>query len=109
MAEIKNTKLAAGLLLGAAGAAALGAAAFGVCKLIQWAKDPYSTELWVSLAPGKKGILVSKDEEPHCYKVRTGFVWQDDGTAAGMDPDEPEMEIQLPADMDMDPDDADDA
>lgn len=100
MAKAKRSRLAADLLLGTAGTAALGAAAFGVYKLIQWARDPYSTELWLGLAPGKKGILVSKDEEPHCYKVRTGFTWQDDGTADGMDPDEPEMEIPLPEDLD---------
>ncbi len=105
--KINRSKLAADLLLGTAGTAALGAAAFGVYKLLQWAKDPYSTELWLGILPGKKGILVTKDEDPHCYRVRTGFTWQDDGTADISDLDEPEMEIPLPEESDRLPDDGD--
>ena len=109
MADKKNSRLAADLLLGTAGAAALGAAAFGVFKLLQWAKDPYSTELWVGIAPWKKGLLISKGEEPHAYTVRTGFTWHDDEAEASLDPDEPEMEFPLPEELSGGTDKKDDA
>lgn len=86
---------ATSLILGIGSAALLGAAAVGAYKLLRWAKDPYATELWLGL--GGKGVLVSKDGEPHCYRVRTGFAWQDDGTADELSAlEEPEMEIPLP-------------
>ena len=109
MGKMKRGKLAADLILGTTGTAVLGAAAFGVYKLMQWAKDPYSTELWLGVIPGKKGILISKDAEPHTYHVRAGFAWRDDGTAYELDHDEPEIEIPLPEDFAESPKDEEDA
>ena len=100
----KRIGKAAKIALGAVGAVALSAVGTGVVQFCKWAKDPYSTELWFGFL--KKGILISKTDEPGHYKVQTGYRWFDD--AAVEEPEEleePEMEITLPEDaLDAQPD-----
>ena len=93
----KRIGKAAKIALGAVGAVALSAVGTGVVQFCKWAKDPYSTELWFGFL--KKGILITKTDEPGHYKVQTGYRWFDD--AAVEEPEEleePEMEITLPED-----------
>ncbi len=91
---------AAKIALAAAGAAALSAVGTGVVQFCKWAKDPYSTELWFGFL--KKGILITKTDEPHHFRVQTGYRWHDDADADEMEyPEEPEMEIRLPEDADL--------
>ncbi len=88
---------AAKIALAAVGAAALSTVGAGVVQFCKWAKDPYSTELWFGFL--KKGILITKTDEPHHFRVQTGYRWHDDGTADETGcMDEPEMEISLPLD-----------
>ena len=96
MAKIIGGK-AAKIALAAVGAAALSTVGAGVVQFCKWAKDPYSTELWFGFL--KKGILITKTDEPGHYKVQTGYRWHDDTAADwGVSFDEPEMEITLPED-----------
>ena len=86
---------AAKIALAAVGAAALSAVGTGVVQFCKWAKDPYSTELWFGFL--KKGILITKTDEPGHFKVQTGYRWHDDEAFDGEESfDEPEMEITLP-------------
>ena len=88
---------AAKIALAAAGAAVLSAVGTGVVQFCKWAKDPYSTELWFGFL--KKGILITKTDEPGHFKVQTGYRWRDDNAEDWGDSfDEPEMEITLPED-----------
>ena len=88
---------AAKIALAAAGAAVLSAVGTGVVQFSKWAKDPYSTELWFGFL--KKGILITKTDEPGHFKVQTGYRWRnDDAEDWGDSFDEPEMEITLPED-----------
>ena len=94
MAKIIGGK-AAKIALAAVGAAALSAVGVGVVQFCKWAKDPYSTELWFGFL--KKGILITKTDEPGHFKVQTGFRWHNDAAEDGEESfDEPEMEITLP-------------
>ena len=89
---------AAKIALAAAGAAVLSAVGTGVVQFCKWAKDPYSTELWFGFL--KKGILITKTDEPGHFKVQTGYRWRnDDAEDWGDSFDEPEMEITLPEDV----------
>ncbi len=94
---------AAKLALAAVGAAALGTVCTGAAQFVKWAKDPYSTELWFGFL--KKGILITKTDEPHHYRVQTGFRWHSDGEAgeAPCEEEETVMEIPLPEERDMSP------
>ena len=80
----KRIGKAAKIALGAVGAVALSAVGTGVVQFCKWAKDPYSTELWFGFL--KKGILITKTDEPGHYKVQTGYRWFDD--AAAEEPEE---------------------
>ena len=94
MAKIIGGK-AAKIALAAVGAAALSTVGVGVVQFCKWAKDPYSTELWFGFL--KKGILITKTDEPGHFKVQTGFRWHNDAAEDGEGSfDEPEMEITLP-------------
>ena len=89
---------AAKIALAAVGTAALSAVGKGVVQFCKWAKDPYSTELWFGFL--KKGILITKTDEPNHFKVQTGYRWHNDAeeeeqAIAG----EPEIEITLPEDV----------
>ena len=86
---------AAKIALAAVGAAALSTVGVGVVQFCKWAKDPYSTELWFGFL--KKGILITKTDEPGHFKVQTGYRWYNDASEDGEGFfDEPEMEITLP-------------
>ncbi len=86
---------AAKIALAAAGAAAISAVGVGAVTFAKWAKDPYSKELWFGFL--KKGVLITKGEEPHHYRVQTGYRWHNDPSEESLDcMDEPEMEITLP-------------
>ncbi len=86
---------AAKIALAAAGAAALSAVGVGAVTFAKWAKDPYSKELWFGFL--KTGVLITKGDEPHHYRVQTGYRWHNDPSEECLDcMDEPEMEITLP-------------
>ena len=87
---------AAKIALAAAGAAALSAVGAGVLQFRKWAKDPGYTKLWFGFP--KKGILITKTDEPGHFKVQTGYRWQNDETEEADGAAEPEMEITLPED-----------
>ena len=94
MAKIIGGK-AAKIALAAVGAAALSTVGVGVVQFCKWAKAPYSTELWFGFL--KKGILITKTDEPGHFKVQTGYRWHNDTAEDGEEVfDEPEMEITLP-------------
>ena len=94
MANIIGGK-AAKIALAAVGAAALSTVGVGVVQFCKWAKDPYSTELWFGFL--KKGILITKTDEPGHFKVQKGYRWHNDTAEDGEEFfDEPEMEITLP-------------
>lgn len=85
---------AAKIALAAVGAVALSAVGTGAVSFLKWAKDPYSKEIWFGFL--KKGVLITKTDEPHRYRVQTGYRWHDDGTADDSDySEEPVMEIPL--------------
>ena len=99
----KKIGKAAKIALGAVGAVALSAVGTGVVQFCKWAKDPYSTELWFGFL--KKGILITKTDEPGHYKVQTGYRWFDDAAVEEPELEEPEMEITLPEEaLDAQPD-----
>ena len=86
------------IALAAAGAAALSAVGTGVVQFCKWAKDPYSTELWFGFL--KKGILITKTDEPNRFKVQTGYRWNNDAEEEEQSTaEEPEIEITLPEDV----------
>lgn len=86
---------AAKIALAAVGAAAVGTVCTGVVQFAKWAKDPYSTELWFGFL--KKGVRITKGEEPHSYRVQTGYRWHDDDAEDDFGSREvTEMEIELP-------------
>ncbi len=95
---------AAKIALAAAGAAALSAVGTGVVQFCKWAKDPYSTELWFGFL--KKGILITKTDEPGRYKVQTGYRWHNDASSDELSAEAPVMEIPLPEDLDLTPEEA---
>ena len=85
------------IALAAAGTVILSAVGTGAVLFAKWAKDPYSKEIWFGFL--KKGILITKTDEPHSYQVQTGFVWRSDAAADALSfSEEPEMEIPLPED-----------
>ena len=86
---------AAKIALAAVGAAALGTVCTGVAQFVKWSKDPYATELWFGFL--KKGILITKTEEPNRYRVQTGYRWHGDAAEDDFGSREvTEMEIELP-------------
>ena len=86
---------AAKIALAAVGAAAVGTVCTGVVQFVKWSKDPYSTELWFGFL--KKGVRITKGEEPHSYRVQTGYRWHNDDAEDDCGPREvTEMEIELP-------------
>ena len=84
---------AAKIALAAVGAAALSAVGTGAVTFVKWAKDPYSKELWFGFL--KKGVLITKTDEPHHYRVQTGYRWHDDAEVEQASVEEPEIEIPL--------------
>ena len=84
---------AAKIALAAVGAVALSAVGTGAVSFLKWAKDPYSKEIWFGFL--KKGVLITKTDEPHRYRVQTGYRWHNDAEEDAAD-SEPEMEIELP-------------
>lgn len=101
---------AANIALAAAGTMVLSAVGTGVVLFRKWAKDPYTKELWFGFL--KKGILITKTDEPNHYRLQTGYRWHDDAAADTLGyTEEPEMEITLPKDDDIDgePDSGDEA
>ena len=98
---------AAKIALAAAGAAALSAVGTGVVQFCKWAKDPYATELWFGFL--KKGILITKTDEPGHYKVQTGYRWHNDDSSDELEAEAPVMEIPLPEDFDLTPEEAETA
>ena len=86
---------AAKIAMAAVGAAALSAVGTGAVLFRKWAKDPYSKELWFGFL--KKGILITKTEEPRHYRVQTGYRWHNDAAEDAEDSMEvPVMEIPFP-------------
>ena len=85
---------AAKIALAAVGAAALSAVGTGAVTFVKWAKDPYSKELWFGFL--KKGVLITKTDEPHHYRVQTGYRWHADAAEEEQTcVEEPEIEISL--------------
>lgn len=84
--------------LGLTAGVAIGAAAYAAYKLYEWSKDEYAQEIQFPACCGKS-VRISKEPEPHAYRVEftstPAAVFELDGDDCT---DETVMEIPLPDD-----------